>query len=297
MRASPPLFYILLVVVFALWGGGMVAMKFAFASFSIMQIVLARVGVAAVFYLCCIRFWYPLPYQKGDWKYLGALIAFEPCLFFICETSGLAYTSASQAGVIAACFPLTTAVAAWIFLGERMNGKGMVGMALAVIGVAGASYFASEDGNAPAPLLGNFFMMLAVLSATGYAICARFITRRYSFLAISAIQAIGGTIVFLPPVLFSTPPAEITTSAVGSLLYLGIGIGIFAYLGFNFALERLPAAMVALFGNLIPVFTLIFAYTILHERLSMAQTGFVALALVGVLVAALPGKRALPQEV
>ena len=141
------------------------------------------------------------------------------------------------------------------------------------------------------PILGNLLMVGAVLSATGYAVCVRFISRRYSFLSISAIQALGGTIVFLPFV-FTTPmPVNVTMPAIGGLLYMGLGVGFLVYLSFNFALKHLEAGIVALFGNLIPVFTLIFAFTILGERLTLAQTLGVGLTFVGVIIAALPEKQ------
>ena len=68
-------------------------------------------------------------------------------------------------------------------------------------------------------------------------------------------------------------------------------MGFLVYLSFNFALKHLEAGIVALFGNLIPVFTLIFAFTILGERLTLAQTLGVGLTFVGVIIAALPEKQ------
>lgn len=283
--------YALLVLCFALWGGGMVAMKFAFESFSISQVVFARVAMAAVVYLPLIPYWWRLPYKKGDWKYLCALVAFEPCLFFAFETSGMAYTTASQGGVIAACFPLCASVAAWIFLKEQLTRRTIFSMCCAVVGVAGASYFAESSGSAANPTLGNILMVGAVLSSTGYAVCARYITQRYSFLAVSAIQAIGGTIVFLPFLLTSTrPDAPITSAAIFSMIYLGLGVGLVVYLSYNYCISRLQTAVVALFSNLIPVFTLIFAFSLLGERLNLPQALCVGLTLAGVIIAAIPGK-------
>ncbi|MFQ8734660.1 MAG: EamA family transporter [Bilophila wadsworthia] len=70
------------------------------------------------------------------------------------------------------------------------------------------------------------------------------------------MQALGGTIVFLPFV-FTTPmPVNVTMPAIGARLYMGLGVGFLVYLSFNFALKHLEAGIVALFGNLIPVFTL-----------------------------------------
>ena len=219
------------------------------------------------------------------------MVLFEPCLFFLCETFAMTYTTASQGGVIAACFPLCTAVAAWLFLGEKLTKKTIIAMLLAVAGVAGASLAAESSDQASNPILGNLLMVGAVLSATGYAVCVRFISRRYSFLSISAIQALGGTIVFLPFV-FTTPmPVNVTMPAIGGLLYMGLGVGFLVYLSFNFALKHLEAGIVALFGNLIPVFTLIFAFTILGERLTLAQALGVGLTFVGVIIAALPEKQ------
>ncbi len=284
MVFSPRIVMSLLVVCYALWGGGMIAMKYAFESFAVLHVVFARVAFAALFYLALFPKWRRLPYEKGDWKYLLLLVMFEPCLFFLCETFSMKYTTASQGGVIAACFPLCTAVAAWLFLKERLTKRTVIAIILAVIGVAGSSYFAEGDAKASNPLLGNILMFGAVLSSTGYAVCARFIARRYSFLSISAIQAIGGAIAFFPFLLTSSAPQQITLPALGGLVYMGVGVGILAYLLLNFALKNLEAGIVSLFGNLIPVFTLIFAYAILGERLNLPQVACVGLALVGVLL-------------
>lgn len=295
MKLSKPVLYVMLVGTFIMWGAGMIALKFALVSFTISQVLFARVSMAAALYLLLTPKWWPLPYQKGDWKYLGALVLFEPCLLFLFETTAIANTSASQGGVIAACFPLCTAFVAWLLLGEKLTRKTVLGMGLAVVGVAGVSLLAESSEAAPNPLFGNLCMFGAVLSSTGYAVCARYITRRYSFLAVSAIQAIGGTLAFLPVVLTGGFPAEVQTSAVAGLVYLGIGVGFVAYMSFNFALERIEAGIVALFGNLIPISTLVLAFFILGERLTSMQTACVGLALAGLLVAAYPEKSPRPE--
>jgi drug/metabolite transporter (DMT)-like permease len=134
MTVSKNVLMALLILSYATWGGGMIAMKYAFESFTAMQVVFARVAFAGVIYLALYRLWSHIPYQKGDWKYLLAMVLFEPCLFFLCETFAMTYTTASQGGVIAACFPLCTAVAAWLFLGEKLTKKTIIAMLLAVAG-------------------------------------------------------------------------------------------------------------------------------------------------------------------
>ena len=84
MKFSSRSVMMLLVVCYALWGGGMIAMKYAFESFAVLHVVFARVAFAAIFYLALFPKWRHMPYEKGDWKYLLLLVMFEPCLFFLC---------------------------------------------------------------------------------------------------------------------------------------------------------------------------------------------------------------------
>ncbi len=286
MVPSRKIILLLLIVCYAIAGGGLVAMKFALEAFTVTQIIFARVAFAAAFYLCLLPLWRKIPYRKGDWKYLAAMVAFEPCLFFLCETASLQFTTSSQGGVVAACFPICTAIAAWLFLSEKLSKRTVTSIILAVIGVAGVSYFGGGDERAPNPLLGNALMFLAVLAETGYAVCARRIAQRYSFLSVSAIQAIGGTLVFLPFFLTQPVPVSIPVSAAVGICYMGIGVGICVYMIFNFSLKYIEAGIVALFGNLVPVFTLLFSWILLGERFTGVQMCCFALILICVAIVA-----------
>ena len=52
----------------------------------------------------------------------------------------------------------------------------------------------------------------------------------------------------------------------------------------NVSLRHLQAGVVSLFGNLIPVFTLLFAFLFLGETVNVPQMACVGLALAGVLL-------------
>lgn len=140
---------------------------------------------------------------------------------------------------------MCASLAGWIFLKEKLTVKTIIAIFLAVIGVAVSSWFAAGDARASNPLLGNMLMFGAVLSTTGYAICARIISKRYSFLSISAIQALGGSLVFFPALFFNPAvPAKITAQAAAGLLYVGICVGIIAYFLFNLSLSYMQAGVV-----------------------------------------------------
>ena len=290
MTVSKNVLMALLILSYATWGGGMIAMKYAFESFTAMQVVFARVAFAkssaTLLYACR-----PYPLSKGRLEIPAGdgPVRALPVLPLRNLRHDLHHGIAGRRHC--SLLPPLHRRGRMVVLGEKLTKKTIIVMLLAVAGVAGASLAAESSAQASNPILGNLLMVGAVLSATGYAVCVRFISRRYSVLSISAIQALGGTIVFLPFV-FTTPmPVNVTMHAIGGLLYMGLGVGFLVYLSFNFALKHLEAGIVALFGNLIPVFTLIFAFTILGERLTLAQTLGVGLTFMGVIIAALPEKQ------
>ncbi|MFR0876117.1 MAG: DMT family transporter [Bilophila wadsworthia] len=173
MTVSKNVLMALLILSYATWGGGMIAMKYAFESFTAMQVVFARVAFAGVIYLALYRLWSHIPYQKGDWKYLLAMVLFEPCLFFLCETFAMTYTTASQGGVIAACFPLCTAVAAWLFLGEKLTRRPLSPCCLPWRASPGPPR-RRKLGSGVNPILDSLLMVGAVLSRATPCACASF---------------------------------------------------------------------------------------------------------------------------
>lgn len=268
-----------------MWGGGMVAMKFALVSFDAWQIMAARVAAPAFLYLCASGKWRKTRVAKGDWKWFCLLTLCEPCLFFFCVTNALKYASASEAGVIAAALPLTTAMGAWLFLREKLSRGVVIGLTGAIIGIGGMSLAGGESSQSPRPWLGAFLMIAGIFFSSGYTLCARYLARKYSGLFISAVQALGGSIVFIPICLFQPGPAHVSGAAIGALAYMALGIGVCAYLGCNWALGHVKAIMAGALGVLTPVCTLFFAWLILHERLNGSQLCFAALALSGVMLA------------
>jgi drug/metabolite transporter (DMT)-like permease len=279
---------IALAVVHIIWGGGFIVLKIAQQYFSLEHILLGRVALASVLYLCLWRFIPKPQYRKGDWKLLGLLALCEPFLLFIFETMGLQYTSASQGGMIVACVPLTVAIGAYFAYGERISRRCLGGIMLAVLGVAVVSVFGEAGEHGANPLLGNFLIFCAVLSATCYALTVKHLCSRYHFIYLSAVQVFGATLLFLPGAVLAPAPETLPWEAIGALVYMGLGITFLVYFVINYALTRIKAAHVILFSNLIPVSTLLLAYLVLGETLNAFQYGGAAMVLCGVLLAGAP---------
>lgn len=272
-----------LVVAMALWGSSFIALKLAFAELPPLWVIFARMALASVVFLAAWRWRGRLDYRRGDWKFLLALAVCEPCLYFVCEALALQNTSASQAGMITALLPLLVAVGAFVFLRERITRTTLAGFVLALAGVVWLTLGGKADEHAPAPLLGNFFEVLAMLSAMGYTLLLKHLSQRYSAFLLTAMQAFVGTLFFLPLAARSAAlPPTISATALAAVVYLGLVVTIGAYGLYNFAVSRLPASQASAFVNLIPLFTLVFAVALLGERLSGQQLFGAALVFAGV---------------
>ncbi|WP_256657358.1 MULTISPECIES: DMT family transporter [unclassified Pseudomonas] len=272
-----------LVLAMALWGSSFIALKLAFQEISPMWVIFGRMALGSLVFLLAWRWRGRIDYRAGDWQYLLGLAACEPCLYFIFEALALQRTSASQAGMITALLPLLVAVGAFLLLRERISRTTLAGFLLAVLGAVWLSLAGEADEHAPAPLLGNFFELLAMLCATGYTLLLKHLSARYSAFFLTALQAFIGALFFLPLAAVSAAvPGEISSLGWGAVIYLGVVVTVGAYGLYNFGVSRLPASQASGFINLIPVFTLLLATVFLGERLSPGQVLAAGLVFVGV---------------
>ncbi|KSW26562.1 MULTISPECIES: DMT family transporter [unclassified Pseudomonas] len=283
MQQSRPFALACLVLAMALWGSSFIALKLAFAEWPAMWVIFARMAIGSLIFLAAWRWRGRMDYRAGDWKYLVGLAVCEPCLYFVCESFALQYTSAAQAGMITALLPLLVAVGAFLLLHERVARNTWAGFALAVLGALWLTLAGEPDQHAPQPLLGNFFELLAMVCATGYTLLLKHLSARYSPFILTAMQAFIGSVFFLPlaAVGSGVPPAP-SGQGLFALVYLGSVVTVGAYGLYNFGVSRLPASQATGFINLIPVFTLVFAWLLLGERLNGQQLLAAGLVFAGV---------------
>ncbi|HWV10230.1 MAG TPA: DMT family transporter [Pseudomonas sp.] len=272
-----------LVVAMALWGSSFIALKLAFAELPPLWVIFGRMLLGSLIFLLAWRWRGRIEYRRGDWKYLLALAACEPCLYFIFEDLALQNTSASQAGMITALLPLLVAVGAFVCLCERISRTTLAGFLLAVVGAVWLSLSGEADEHARNPLLGNFYEFLAMLCATGYTLLLKRLSERYSAFFLTAMVAFVGSVFFLPLAAWTAPfPTQASPLALGAVIYLGVIVTVGAYGLYNYGVSRMPASQASGFVNLIPVFTLLFAMLLLGESLNTVQLLAAALVFAGV---------------
>ena len=265
-----------------IWGSSFVVLKFALQSTGPNMVVFGRLFVATLMFIPMWSIVKPTKIYPGDWKLLLAMAFFEPCIYFLFESRALQLTSASQAGMITAILPLMVGVVAFFTLGEKVSKQTWAGFAIAFMGVVWLSLQAEQDSSAPNPILGNFYEFMAMACAALYTVVVKKLSNRYRPLFITAVQSVVGALFFLPLAAWEGFPSSITWEAGAAIIYLGAAVTLFAYGLFNYAISQVPASTASAFVNLIPVFTVLLAFVLLGETISMGQVVAILVIAAGV---------------
>jgi len=282
----------ILSLIFAMfiWASSFIALKLAMNDLEPYTVIFFRMAIASLCFVYFIKSFLKYEFSKRDIKYIILLAFFEPCLYFIFEAKAIQLTTASQVGMITSLMPVITAMAAGYFLKEIITKQLLVGSFIAIAGVVWLSLQSVSSVSAPNPILGNFFELLAMVCGAGYTIVARYLANRYSALFITAIQVFIGAIFFFPFFLYEvfTTDFNITLTSVLCVLYLGVVVTLGGYGLYNYALTKIEASKAAIFIYLIPVFTLILAFLVLNEKLTIIELIASATILFGVFISEVP---------
>jgi len=204
----------------------------------------------------------------------GVLFAVEFQFLFI----ALDMTTVSRASIIFYSMPVWLAVAVHILLpSERLSGIRLVGLGLAMGGVA-LALVDRESGQAS--LAGDVLALLAAFCWAGIALCVRITPLS----EVPAEQQLLWQLLISAPVLlmmalfFGELVRDFTVLHVAGLIYQILAIATFGFLAWFWMMKIYPAASVASFSFLSPVFSVLLGWVLLGEEIG--ATIWLALAMV-----------------
>ncbi len=275
-----------LLLTVTIWGSTFVVTKAVIAEVPPLLLALVRLIIGSVFLMVLV--------QRGGglallprpipWGRLAVMGLTGVTLFYVGFNLALANTTATASALLQGAVPVFTALLAIPFLGERIGLRRGVGIFLSLVGVAVVVLVGSGGSDAPNPLLGDLFMLVAVLSWCVYTIVGKRL-EHVSAVAVTAYSSVIGTI-FLVPFgaydLVVRPPTHISLAGWAGVVYLAIAAGAVTSLLWNRALHFLDAGQVANFINLVPVLGAASAAIFLGEPILPVQLLGGALVLVGV---------------
>jgi len=216
----------------------------------------------------------------------GGVFGFE----FLCLFMALDHNSVVRTTIVFYSMPVWLALAAHVLLpGERLTPARTLGLALAFGGVAWA--MASRGGAGEGTLAGDLYSLAGALLWAGVILCAR----------LSRLRRLPPAAVLLWQHLVAAPLLLAAAPLFGPLMrgpdaldwailaYQVVIVAAFGILLWFHLLAVYPAAIVAAFGFLTPVFGLLFGWLLLGEEVGPAVLGAGALVILGVALVSRPG--------
>jgi drug/metabolite transporter (DMT)-like permease len=221
---------------------------------------------------------------------LIAILAFlEPFMYFLGETNGLKYVSATISSVLIGLIPLLSPFAAYFFYKEKLNVLNFVGIAISFFGVI--LVVVKKDLSFNASTEGILLMFLAVVSAIGYSLVVVKAVKKYNIFSIITYQNLFGVLFFLPLLFYfdleHLKTVNFSLAILWPLLALAILASSLAFMLFTYGIKILGVVKANTISNSIPVFTAIFAYFLLNEQLSFINIGGILIVLTGLFLSQL----------
>ncbi len=277
------------------WSLTFVWIKVALRWYRPIEIVVLRLVLASVLlFLVMLILRHKENIRRED-LFRFMLVAFcEPFCYFLGEANGMQYVSSTLGSLIISTIPLVTAFGAWIFLKEKITPLLIVGLIVSFGGVALLSF---ESPDLSATIKGILYLLLAVFSGMFYGITVRSLTLKYTTLTIVSWQSFFGMLYFLPMFFIndSSHFFNMTHSGMGLLTIAAMSIfaSVGAFMLFTGAIRNLGVIKANVFTNLIPVFTVILAFMLLGDRITIVTVAGLTLTIGGLTISQLNDLRKL----
>ncbi len=225
-------------------------------------------------------------------------------LFSICMLFGVSMTSAVSAGVIMAAIPAVVALMSWIFLKERIGPRIWAAVVCSALGISllalSKNDLSAQSGRGleadlahNRALLGNLLVFAAVLCEAAYAVIGKKLTGALSPKRITALINLWGFALMTPMGLYVAWRFDFAAVPMPSwllLVFYALAASVWTVWLWMTGLKNVPAAHAGVFTVMLPISAALVGVLVLGEQLGGVQLLAFAIALVGVLLATLPGK-------
>ncbi len=193
-------------------------------------------------------------------------------MFFI---YGIYFTTASNTAIIIATTPIFIALLSLLLKHERLNWAAWAGIFISFVGF----YFVITKQPGSLSLngkgaQGDLMILFGTLCWAVYTVFSLPFLKRISPLKLTTLTMMIGTVFFLPFCLkdmIQLPYGQISFKAWASLAFSGLFALSVCYVIWYASVRRVGNSRTSIYDNLVPIFTIFFAYFLLDERITLFQ--------------------------
>ena len=223
----------------------------------------------------------PLRENYGPGVLLGALFSAEFIFLFL----ALDLTTVSRVSILFYSMPIWLAVAAHFLLpNERLSGLRVIGLVLAITGVAWAVFDRSElrEPN----LLGDILALSAAVTWAGIALCVRMtgLAREQPETQLFVQLLVSLPMLFAASLFFGDMLRDPSLIHWAGLAFQSVAVASFGFLFWFWLVSVYKASGVASFSFLSPVFSVALGWFLLDENIGSSIIGGLVLVAAGLLL-------------
>jgi drug/metabolite transporter (DMT)-like permease len=262
----------------AVWGGSFLFMRVAARDFGAFPLVEARLALGALVVMPFL--WRDrAQFTPALWLRIAGIAAINSVTPFALFAWGAERAPAGIGAITNAMTVMFTAMIAFLFFGERIGARRLIGLIAGFVGVAIlASGKTAGTSVWPAALAGT---AAAFLYGIGINLVRRHLTG-YPPAAVAAATLISGSVLLAPLAIYTWPHEPIAASSWLSAILLGVLCTGTAFVFYYRLIARIGAARTSTVTYLIPLFGVVWAWLILGEALTLTMALAGALILAGV---------------
>jgi drug/metabolite transporter (DMT)-like permease len=222
------------------------------------------------------------------WKPVVLLSLAGGAAFGILQFAALKYTTAVNGGLIGAMSPLLITAAGAILFGDRLGAGQAGGLALSIGGALVVVFQGSLARlHAFSVSLGDMLVLVNLVIWAAYTVCLRF-KPPVHWLSFTIVLAAVSMLASVPLALVEHALGErlrFSPATLGAIAYTGLVSSAIAYAAWNHGVAVLGSHRAGLFLNLIPVFSIAVAWSLLGEAIELYHAVGIALIFAGIWVA------------
>lgn len=270
------LYHIIALVTIAVWGSTFVYTKLLLLSgLTAAQVFTLRFIIAYVLLLAWSltrRNFRLFASSIKDELLMLALGITGGSLYFLSENTALNYTTTTNTSLIVCLCPLFAALLISLFYrSQRLRPMQVVGSFIAAAGVV----VVVLNGHFVLHLspLGDSLALIACLCWAFYSLLMISANKRYDVMFITRKVFFYGIVSIIPYFIFNPEMPSLATlcrpAVLANLIFLGAVASLLCFLAWNWVMKRLGAITVTNYVYLNPVVTIIFAWMLLSEQITI----------------------------
>lgn len=292
MRNKHGMGHLAALLTIVIWGTTFISTKVLLVEFTPLEILLIR------FVLGYVTLWLLYPHklqlkdQSQEWGFMLAGLC-GICLYYLLENVALTYTSASNVGVIISIAPFFTAILTKLIVKHtNLQRTFYLGFLISIIGIILISFQKNAIEFNP---FGDFLACVAAFVWACYAILSKKIgDYGYAIIPTTRRMFFYG-ILFMMPMCFTMNlsfdlTSCITPTALGNLLFLGLGASALCFVTWNFAVKTLGSIRTSVYIYIVPVITVITSMLVLQETITVQSLIGIVLTLIGLFLSEYKGE-------